>query len=134
MNKTQGRIVLIILGITVPMAVIGFLFVSFWGCESYCWWCPTIDTQFASQYSEKAFNTITPGMSQTSVLTLLGEPLFKGSIPQGRYPHLNEETAQSWHYTSDGKCSWSDWAWLGRYVYFDTNGSVTEAIKVIHYD
>ena len=122
------------IALAIPLALIGLHLVLFRGGESYCWWNPSIDTQFTSQYSEKVFDSITPGMTQSNVVALLGEPLFKQPIPQGHYTFLNAETTEEWRFTDDGKCSWADWAWLGRYVYFNGTGAVTETTKVIHYD
>ncbi|MBL0378200.1 MAG: hypothetical protein JKP90_00795 [Desulfofustis sp. PB-SRB1] len=52
------------------------LYLSF-GWETYCWWNPTIDTNFAPNYSEERFSLIKQGMTADEVIGLIGEPLKK---------------------------------------------------------
>jgi outer membrane protein assembly factor BamE (lipoprotein component of BamABCDE complex) len=111
----------------------GVLFVLFalyflWGyshSESYCFFRPGIDTQYAAGYSEQAFSQISTGMTVQVVQQKLGAPL---------YVQTNRQNGRlEWYYTRDGKCKWGDWAWLVRVVYF-TDGRVSELVRRVAYD
>ena len=132
MKPIIRRIVSIALGIVLIIGILLGLAASLIGMESYCWWNPWIDTYCAPGFTEKAFNSITNGMTKAQIIILLGEPF--GKIPADGYPYYKKDTVESWYYTGDGKCDWSDWAWLGRYVCYDENGNVTETSKVVHND
>ena len=93
------------------------------GVESYCYVFPSIDTRYAPGFSERKFAEIKAGMSMDEVITLLGEPYHRGG---GR-------NSVRWSYTQDGRCSWADWAWLGREIVFK-DGRVVERISRIYYD
>jgi len=103
--------------------VIAFGLYTCFGFESYCYVYPSIDTRYASGFSEHKFAQVHAGMSMGEVITLLGEPYHKGF---GR-------NYVQWSYTQDGKCSWADWAWLGREIVFK-DGRVVERISRIYYD
>jgi outer membrane protein assembly factor BamE (lipoprotein component of BamABCDE complex) len=109
---------------------VGVLFVLcfLWGyshSESYCFFNPSIDTQYAAGYSEQAFSQITTGMTMQAVQQKLGAPL---------YIQTNRENGRlEWYYTLDGKCKWGDWAWLARAVHF-ADGRVIALVKRVAYD
>ena len=109
-----------VLGIT---GVIGFGLYTCSGVESYCYVYPSIDTRYAHGFSEEKFAEVRAGMSMDEVITLLGQPYHSGS---GR-------NSVRWSYTQDGKCSWADWAWLGREIVFK-DGRVVERVSRIYYD
>lgn len=91
--------------------------------ENYCFFYPSIDTRYAANFSEQRFAEVRVGMTQEEVITLLGEP-FGG---------LAANSSTRWAYTQDGKCTWKDWAWLGREIVF-VRGRVTEKIARVYYD
>ena len=95
------------------------------GFESYCWWNPSIDTQFAPKYSEELFLTIKSKMSEDEVGKAIGEPFEK---------YKKERRIVIWYYSKDGKSKGGDWAWLNRAVYFDTNQRVIKTASSICYD
>jgi len=106
--------------------------------EQYCIFDPWIDTVSAPHYSEDGFDQIRNGMSQSQALSILGEPLKKsdtyywnGVDMEYRLP---EGTRECWEYTHDGACSWGDYAWLGRSIYFDRDGKVTGKNKTVNYN
>ena len=85
---------------------------------------PGIDTHYAPGYSEQAFSTIKPGMTRAQVDALMTRPL---AITQ-----VSPDTVR-YHYTSDGKCPWGDFAWKGREVLFK-NGVVVEIYRDWYHD
>jgi outer membrane protein assembly factor BamE (lipoprotein component of BamABCDE complex) len=93
------------------------------GVESYCYVYPSIDTRYASGFSESKFAEVRAGMSMNEVITLLGEPYHRGG---GR-------NSVRWSYTQDGKCFWADWAWLGREIVF-MDVLVVERLSRVYYD
>ena len=93
------------------------------GCESYCFVSPSIDTHYADGFSEKTFAQVRVGMTKEQVLELLGAPLGDPSA----------QANSQWNFTRDGKCSWTDWAWLGRTIVFK-DGRVVEKIARVWYD
>ena len=103
--------------------VIAFGLYTCSGVESYCYVYPSIDTRYASGFSERKFAEVRAGMSMDEVITLLGEPYHRGV---GR-------SSVRRSYTQDGKCFWADWAWLGREIVFK-DGRVVERISRIYYD
>ena len=106
------------------VACLGFVL---WCCahgEAYCSFYPAIDTIFAPQYTEKGFDRIAIGITVEEVVQILGEPLEKGRA---------SDQPLEYSYTSDGKCWWGDFAWLGRTVYF-RDGRVSQTEKRIYYD
>lgn len=105
------------------VCLIAFGLYTFSGFESYCYVYPSIDTRYASGFSERKFAEIRAGMSMDEVTTLLGEPCHKG---------LGRNFVR-WSYSQDGGCFWADWAWLGREIVFK-DGRVVERISRIYYD
>ena len=109
--------------ILFPLGLITALYL-FWcyaHIESYCFFYPGIDTQYAPGFSEQAFSQVTIGMTAEAVQQKLGVPLYVQH-------HANGD---SWCYTLDGKCQWGDWAWLCRQVNI-RDGKVDEIIKCIN--
>jgi hypothetical protein len=109
--------------IVVIMGAVNWLWV-FTHMEAYCFFYPSIDTKYASQYTEEAFDRIRTGMTTNEVSMLLGRPLGVAS---------NQDGSQSWWFTGDGKCLFGDFAWLGREVQI-REGKVSGAFKSIFYD
>jgi hypothetical protein len=128
-----------ITGITVGVFIfLILLFPRFIPPESYFVLYPSIDTEYAPDYTEEKFDEIQIGMSKDEVINMLGEPFIEDStknldgVDLGfRYP---DGTTEIWSYTGDGACWFADLAWLGRWVYFDKNGKVTAKNKSIHYN
>lgn len=92
--------------------------------NAYCFFDPAIDTYFARDYTEEKFEQVRPGMKPAELKALLGEPLDKG---------VDHTGAIVWWYTSGGKCSWGDFAWLGRAVRVK-DGAVVEVLRRIQYN
>lgn len=108
------------------IAFISILFVLF--CfvprENYNYIYPSIDTTFAPGFSERAFSQITNGMSASVVTQLLGKPLSEGPAKDG---------TELWSYSTDGKCSWGDFAWLSRMIWF-RDGRVILVERRVYYN
>ncbi len=96
------------------------MFFGYAHSESYCFFYPAIDTQYASGFSEETFAKIKVGMTEAEVRQILGAPL---EIVGG----------SRWFFTEDGKCTWGDWAWLVRAVNFK-EGRVDEMLHFVAYD
>lgn len=92
--------------------------------ESYCFFYPAIDTEFAPDFSEQAFDQVVIDMGSNEVQSLLGKPL---SIT------INQDGVETWWFTADGKCKWGDFAWLGRSVNL-SNNIVISTERRIYYD
>lgn len=109
-------------GLGLLLVLIVLFALSGWGFEGYCYFYPSIGTQFAPGFSEEAFSKVQPGMSCTQVSNLLGAPL------------INTETrgVDEWYYSLD-KASGPDFAWLVRIVE-STNGVVVRVVKEVAYD
>lgn len=120
MNPKSKRIGLLGVGSVLLAGVLSF---APPGLERYCPLYPSIDTRYADGFSESQFARIQVGMSEVEVARLLGAPLERTTGRQ----------ATRWQYTQDGKCSWADWAWLGREVVF-VDGRVAEKVARIYYD
>jgi hypothetical protein len=74
-------------------------------------------------------------MRKELVLDILGDPISSWETAQGEFPGgQGPGTIEGWQYTHDAKCGFCDFAWLGRYVYFDKEGRVTSKHKRMHYD
>lgn len=106
--------------------------------EQYFAPAPAIGTIFSPDYSESRFEEIQVGMSEKEVIALLGEPLDKDrmiiSMEQGaRHTTMPAGSVTMWAYSQDNVEGW-DFAWLGRFVYFDSEGEVTDTLKWIFYD
>ena len=100
-----------------------YLFLCYARTESYCFFYPSIDTQYAPGFSEQAFSQIATGMTAEAVQLKLGTPLYIQHHSGG----------ELWCYTLDGKCKWGDWAWLCRHVNL-RDGKVDEIINCTNYD
>lgn len=100
------------------------------GIETYCPWNPAIDTEFTPGYSEKAFFSIQPGMTEAEVVALLGEPFGKNIWNSWQGDDL---PCDCWTYSSDGKCGWGDFAHLGRMVML-RDGVVLALYTPVYYD
>jgi hypothetical protein len=115
------------LGSVLTGTVVLFLLYAFWGYshfEAVCVFNRWIDTQVSSKYSEENFDKIQPGMQAQETINLLGNPLWKQPKP---------DSTEEWSFTMDGKCSWGDFAWMGRTVWV-SNGVVFAKEKRIYYD
>ena len=134
MKRIIGRIVLIVLGLALSVAILASVIATFGGLEMRCWWNPWIDTQCTPGFTERGFDSITNGMAKEEVKRILGNPFGTNQVKHEWHPYFKSESVEEWHYTSDGKCKWADWAWLGRYICFSSNGVVTEKLKVVHND
>ena len=95
---------------------------------------PDVDTRFAPGYSEAGFDALAAGMTRDEVVARLGPPLRRFPVRQTSYQSARPSTVEGWSYSGDGACSWGDFAWLGREVYFDNAGRLTETIKQVYPD
>jgi hypothetical protein len=95
---------------------------------------PAIDTVFAPGYTEEQFDVVTTGMTKAEVVRLVGQPLDTFRVTQAWHPFLKVGAVEGWAFSHDGACKWGDFAWLGRYVYFNDQGKVTETARVVHHD
>ncbi len=109
-----------------PIVYLAVLVPLIYFMESYLPIAPSIDTRYAPGYSEGAFDQLAPGDSAEAVRRALGEPL---SVVADR----SRQGREVWWYTADGKCSWWDFAWLGRNVTIE-RGRVVSVGKQIWYD
>lgn len=91
---------------------------------AYCFFRPDIDTFYAGGYSEDKFDRVGEGAPTGEVRRLLGEPLAESRELDG---------ATVWWYTAHGKCTWGNFAWLGRAVRIRA-GVVVDKIKRVQYD
>ena len=111
-------------------AVVPVLLVAYWVVACFSRWelywpfNPSIDTCYASGYTDGGFARIQPGMAEAEVVAVLGEPLYKRERGDG---------GTYWSYTADGKSTFGDFAWLWRCVVF-TNGVVKCRIAHVCYD
>ena len=104
-----------LIAVSIPL----FLFIAWFvlvfpGLEFFCPFYPSIDTEYAPGYTDRGFARIQPGMAETEVIALVGNPLYANRV---------EDVGEFWHYSTDGKCTFGDFAWLLRAVVF-TNGIV----------
>lgn len=113
----------------IPLGLVaaGYLFWCYAHTESYCFFYPSIDTQFAPGFSEQAFSQVATGMTMQAVQQKLGSPLYVQQYVE------NSNKGELWFYTLDAKCKWGDWAWLCRQIDF-REGKVVEVIKRVSYD
>jgi len=108
------------------------------------------DTQFATNYSERAFDNVKAGMLRDDVLTLLGNPLriivlsgsrhanivdFEEGKERVRYPDLPENagapvTGEIYYYTKHGESG----SWYVRAVTFTPEGHVEKTHKSFYTD
>lgn len=118
-STTRSAAPLLVVMLTAVVVSLGYLLVP----EAYCFFNPSIDTHYTAGFSERKFAEVRAGMTREEVIALLGEP-FGGSA---------ERASSRWSYTRDGKCTWKDWAWLGREIVF-VNDRVGEKISRVYYD
>jgi len=80
------------------------------------------DTHYAPRYDEQVFRNLTIGMRQTDVRALLGEPLRKYQLADGR---------SIWHYSEHGPKSQD---YLVRLVEFTPEGRLTRKTAEFYVD
>lgn len=120
----------------IPLLLLGGQAVFSGMTEGRCFIWPGIGTQFAGGYSERAFDQIAPGQSQTDVVKLLGQPLRTGRercAPSGHAAWRRGD--ETWFYSQDSSSSvrGGDWAWLSREVVF-RDGRVTQTVRWTYHD
>jgi hypothetical protein len=136
----ERGITLIVKGLLVAGILIAALtFFASTLTEQYFFPYPEIGTVFSEGYSEANFDQIRAGMSEAEVITLLGEPLNRDrmtvSFTQGvRSAAMPTGSGAMWSYSHDNAAGIWDFAWLGRFVYFDEAGRVTGTVKWVFYD
>lgn len=110
----------------IPIIVIVGVFLNaFRRMEAYCFFYPSIDTQYAPGFSEEKFLAIRVGDTAESVEKSLGLPLSRRADQGG---------IVVWKYTSDGKFApFGDFAWLYRALTM-SNGLVIKIEKEILYN
>ena len=122
--KTAGTIGLV-LCVTFGAVALFLVFFYFSGYpEGYCYFYPSIDTQYADGYVEEDFTLLTQGMTVAQVDAAMCSPLFV---------YTNSANVIEYWYTSDGKALIGDFAWFARGVEF-SNGVATEIIDRTYYD
>lgn len=118
--------------------ILFFLAIVFY-TEQYFVPYPAIGTVFSNGYSEGNFNQIQPGMNEAEILELVGEPLANRrmimALNQGEQRvSMPPGSSAMWEYSQDNVNGIWDFAWLGRFVYFDAEGRVTGTVKWVFYD
>ena len=109
-RKAQPRMLVFVSALLIFGVCVGLLFLLMFPAppEGKLIFKPDIDTCFADGYSDAAFASVTIGMAASDVLALLGEPMSTQERSSWPYPG-DAETL--WWYSSDGACSWGDFAW-----------------------
>lgn len=74
-----------------------------------------IDTKFADNFSKSKFNKIHSGQTKDAVLRSLDEPISKITVEN------KNEYNEIWLYSSDGACTWHDFAWKRKQIHFKDN-------------
>lgn len=115
------RLLTILSTIISIIMVIFFLYAQ---TESYCFFCPSIDTHYAKNYTEKKFDELELRASLRSVEEILGKPVKSEKKENGDIIY---------YYSKDGKCWWGDFAWLSRKIII-RDGELIEKEKRIYYD
>ena len=92
--------------------------------EGYCYFWPSIDTEYAEGYSEEAFARLTVGMARTEAEAIMCQPLGVGT---------NKRGVVKVSYTCDGAAPFGDFAWFGRGLEI-SNGVVTRVVNRIYMD
>jgi hypothetical protein len=137
---SERGITLIVKGLMVVGILIAALaFFAATLTEQYFFPYPEIGTVFSEGYSEANFDQIRAGMSEAEVIELLGEPLDRDrmilSFNQGaRSAAMPAGSSAMWSYSHDNAAGIWDFAWLGRFIYFDEAGRVTGTLKWVFYD
>jgi outer membrane protein assembly factor BamE (lipoprotein component of BamABCDE complex) len=111
-----------LLSLAVTIAFFGLLVISGIG-EGYCYFYPSIGTQFSSGFSERKFASLKTGMEAREVENLLGAPLVKFSRPGGE---------ERWCFSLD-KTNGIDFAWLVRTVSIKDK-KVVQIIRTVAYN
>jgi hypothetical protein len=122
-SKTKKIVLSILFVITLPMTLL-----SYTPPEGIFPFNPDIDTKYTPGYSEAKFKQIIAGMTKNDVLSILGEPFSKSKVD---WDWANVDNI--WLFTSDGACSWSDFAWKRKQVHFKDD-IVIETITGWSYD
>lgn len=119
--RTPRRRMMKILVTMLSISLITFSLLVLLRPEGYFYLYPSIDTRYAPEYDEEAFQTIQMGMSKKEVLERLGPP-------------LNAIEDQGWVYSEDNAFPYWDFAWLVRAVNFDSDGRVIVVSVGVNYD
>ena len=110
---------------TLGLLLVLFALLFFSGYpEGYCYFCPSIDTEYADGYSEEDFGHLTIGMTRSEAEQMMCPPLFV---------HTNKSGLIQVFYTSDGAAPFGDFAWFGRGLEVN-NGFVTRVVKTMYMD
>lgn len=130
-------LIALFLTLLVGLALFMLFVVGF--TEQYFAPAPAIGTLFSANYSEAKFDQIRAGMTETEVVELIGDPLSKDrfilSFNQGeRSATMPANSTVMWSYSNDNARGIWDFAWLGRFVYFDEAGRVTGTLEWVFYD
>ena len=91
---------------------------------------PDIDTAFAPGYSNQAFAEVAIGMTESNVLSRLGQPASRQEKSSWSFPG---DAQTLWWYSHDGACSWGDFAWRAPMLGFK-DGSVVSKWTVWCFD
>lgn len=130
-RKTTAKYRLLV-GIGICTVNYSILVQAFLFPETYFIPYPSIDTRYADGYRHRAFSSIDVGMSKAQVISILGAPLFEFIEHAEEGQNCTEDQVR-YVYSTDGKCTWADFAWLQRNVVF-TNGIVCRIEKSIIFD
>jgi outer membrane protein assembly factor BamE (lipoprotein component of BamABCDE complex) len=124
------------IGLAFLIAII-FIFGQIPLVEGKHFFKPYIDTQFAKDYSPEKFELIKIGMTEDSVINIIGQPLYKGN-------GYKDELNTNFHYTGDGKLlsstkddgqnGYDDYAWYRSSVEFNSENIVVSTNKGWSYD
>jgi len=121
--KTRKQILIVAFTTVGALAVLFVLILLSGYGEGYCYFYPSIDTQYADGYSEKDFSGLTVGMTKSEVDQIMCPPLHTWTNKSGLQVY----------WTGDGKAPFGDFAWFGRGIEL-SNGVVTRVINRIYYD
>jgi hypothetical protein len=89
-----------------------------------------IDTRFAPGYTDQRFDLVSVGMSESNVVAILGQPMYRQE--RSRWPFPGDADFL-WWYSQDGACSWGDYAWRAPIIGMK-NGTVVTNYMVWCYD
>ncbi|MEI6122322.1 MAG: hypothetical protein WCQ95_01715 [Bacteroidota bacterium] len=115
--------------VLLPTLCFVFIFGGISLVEGYNIFDPYIDTEFATGYTPKKFDSITTEFTKDDVIKCLGNPLFIFEDP------ITKET--QYDYTNDGylrrksKRTYiiNDFAWYCSRICFDQNGKIVKIYK-----
>jgi hypothetical protein len=122
--------------------VLGFLALAllFWlllfTVESYVPFAPYIDTQFAPGFSLETYEQVKPGMMDSEVAALIGDPRRYFQFWNDYIPIENKGMvyASCWVYSDDNAFPLWDFAWIRIEVCFDEERRVITKREFIQYD